>query len=96
MGNASDGDSSDKVDLSAIFRRIFRQRGIASQGNIHELPTQSRARSHLGRDFQAGTAHQVYGLAHENLILLLPLARDLMSGFQTGLSARRMAISTHL
>ncbi len=50
--------------FAAVFRGIFRKRRIASQGNIYKLPTQRTGRPDV-RDFQAGTLHQMYGLAHE-------------------------------
>lgn len=49
--------------FAPVFRRIFRQRRIVSQGNVNGIPTRSTERSHF-RGFQAGTFHQMYGLAH--------------------------------
>jgi hypothetical protein len=52
--------------FAVVFRHIFRKRRIASHGNIYKLPTQRTERPDV-RDFQAGTIHQMYGLAHEKL-----------------------------
>ena len=59
--------------FAAVFRCIFRKRGIASQGNIYKLPTQRAERPDVG-DLQAGTIHQMYGPAHEKLDSTTPAA----------------------
>src|SRR5262249_37169865 len=49
--------------FAAVFRGVFRQQRVVSQGNVSGVSTQ-RTEGPLVTDFQASTLHQMYDLAH--------------------------------